>query len=237
VSAQHRMPRLPKLYHLPKALLIMTVAVFTIGAMVPAASHAAHSIIARFAIPEQPTMPVHHELQPIILTAAVYPQTYTVKQGDTLTAIAEKEYNKVKDWTFILKANHLKNTLIYAGQHLKIPAPIGRPPVYRPQTAPGSVEADLQTTYSTLGSAYVYTGGTPGGAFGACVVARESGGNAQIMNSTGHYGLYQFSESTWVEYGGNPADFGHATVAEQEQVFATALADGGESNWAPYDGC
>jgi hypothetical protein len=78
----------------------------------------------------------------------------------------------------------------------------------------------------------------PGGAFGQCVVERESGGNPQVMNSTGHYGLFQFSYSTWVAYGGNPADFGHASVAEQEQVFANALASpGGENNWAPYDGC
>jgi hypothetical protein len=79
--------------------------------------------------------------------------------------------------------------------------------------------------------------GTPGGAFGACVIARESGGNPQIMNATGHYGLYQFSESTWIAYGGSAADFGHASVAEQNRVFANALAAGGESNWAPYDGC
>jgi hypothetical protein len=82
-----------------------------------------------------------------------------------------------------------------------------------------------------------FTGAVPGGAFGECVVSRESGGQAQIMNSSGHYGLYQFSASTWAEYGGNPADFGHASVAEQNQVFANALAAGGENNWAPYDGC
>jgi resuscitation-promoting factor RpfB len=69
------------------------------------------------------------------------------------------------------------------------------------------------------------------------VVARESGGNSQVMNSSGHYGLYQFSSSTWAAYGGNPADFGNASVAEQNQVFANALAQGGQSNWAPYDGC
>jgi hypothetical protein len=69
------------------------------------------------------------------------------------------------------------------------------------------------------------------------VVSRESGGQAQIMNYSGHYGLYQFSASTWAAYGGNPADFGHASVAEQNQVFASALARGGQSNWAPYDGC
>lgn len=80
-------------------------------------------------------------------------------------------------------------------------------------------------------------GAYPGGAFGACVVARESGGNAQVMNSSGHYGLYQFAESTWEEYGGSAADFGHASAAEQERVFSNALAAGGQSNWSPYDGC
>ena len=70
------------------------------------------------------------------------------------------------------------------------------------------------------------------------MIARESGGNPQVMNgSSGHYGLYQFSASTWAAYGGNPADFGHASVAEQNQVFANAIAAGGQSNWAPYDGC
>jgi len=57
------------------------------------------------------------------------------------------------------------------------------------------------------------------------------------MNSTGHYGLYQFSASTWAAYGGSPADFGDASVAEQNRVFANALAAGGQSNWSPYDGC
>jgi len=46
-----------------------------------------------------------------------------------------------------------------------------------------------------------------------------------------------FSASTWAEYGGDPADFGDASVAEQNQVFDTAIADGGESNWSAYDGC
>ncbi len=80
-------------------------------------------------------------------------------------------------------------------------------------------------------------GGWPGGSFGACVVARESGGNSQVMNSSGHYGLYQFSASTWVAYGGNPATFGHASISEQESVFMNAMARGGQSNWSPYDGC
>jgi LysM repeat protein len=73
--------------------------------------------------------------------------------------------------------------------------------------------------------------------FQACVINAESSGNSQVMNSSGHYGLYQFSASTWAEYGGNPGDFGDASVSEQNQVFNNAMAAGGEYNWAPYDGC
>jgi hypothetical protein len=84
------------------------------------------------------------------------------------------------------------------------------------------------------------SGGGGGGMSGsrqACIIARESGGNAQAWNPNGHYGLYQFSASTWAASGGNPADYGHASAAEQNQVFANAVASRGYSDWAPYDGC
>ncbi len=81
-----------------------------------------------------------------------------------------------------------------------------------------------------------YYGGTS--SYERCVIARESGGRSQVMNSTGHYGLYQFSYSTWVAYGGRGADFGHASAAEQRRVFRNAMATpGGRANWSPYDGC
>jgi hypothetical protein len=95
-----------------------------------------------------------------------------------------------------------------------------------------SGSAPVQATGSVSGS---YTGAS--GSFESCVIARESGGNAQVMNSSGHYGLYQFSASTWAAYGGSASDFGHASAAEQHQVFSNAMAQGGQSNWAPYDGC
>ena len=78
--------------------------------------------------------------------------------------------------------------------------------------------------------------GVPGGSFGQCVITNESHGDYQAWNGQ-YWGAYQFSYSTWKEYGGNPADWGHAGPAEQNQVFATAIADGGQSNWAPFDGC
>jgi Transglycosylase-like domain len=82
------------------------------------------------------------------------------------------------------------------------------------------------------------SGYSTGGAFQQCVISRESGGQSQVMNASGHYGLYQFSAATWAAYGGNPASFGHASVAQQNQVFANAMATpGGASNWRPYNGC
>jgi LysM repeat protein len=98
-------------------------------------------------------------------------------------------------------------------------APVQTAPV---QTAPKAVSA---ATYSGSGS------------FQSCVIARESGGNSQVMNSSGHYGLYQFSASTWAAYGGSPSSFGSASVAQQNQVFNNAIAAGGQSNWSAYDGC
>ena len=103
-------------------------------------------------------------------------------------------------------------------------APIQAAPV---QTAP--VQAALQAA-----AAATYSGS---GSFQSCVIARESGGSSQVMNASGHYGLYQFSASTWAEYGGSPSSFGSASVAQQNQVFNNAIAAGGQSNWSAYDGC
>ena len=103
-------------------------------------------------------------------------------------------------------------------------APIQAAPV---QTAPvqAAPQAAAAATYSGSGS------------FQSCVIARESGGSSQVMNSSGHYGLYQFSASTWAAYGGSSSSFGSASVAEQNQVFNNAIAAGGQSNWSAYDGC
>ena len=119
------------------------------------------------------------------------------------------------------------------------PLPAGSGPVQAaPVPAPApATPAHAAPDHATGPAVSSYPAGVPGGAFGQCVISRESGGQAQVMNSSGYYGLYQFSASTWAAYGGNPADFGSASVAEQNHVFAKALAQGGQSNWAPYDGC
>jgi LysM repeat protein len=169
--------------------------------------------------------------------------TYRVRPGDSLSSIAERVYHDRSYWPVIYWRNHRQirwANEINAGQVLQIPAKPAHVPAAPGQLAPPAPAPAPAASSGPAPAASVtasYSGAYPGGAFGECVVARESGGNAQIMNATGHYGLYQFSAATWAAYGGNPADFGHASVTEQNQVFANALAAGGESNWSDYDGC
>ena len=194
---------------------------------------------------------------------------YTIRPGDSLSAIAGRVYHDSAAWPVLYWANHSQirwANVINAGQVLQVPAkpakipsapgqlgpapaPIAAPapapaeatavtPAYAPATTAAAPAATAAAPAATAAApAATYSGGTPGGSFGQCVMARESGGNAQVMNSSGHYGLYQFSASTWVAYGGSAASFGNASVTQQNQVFANALAQGGQSNWSAYDGC
>ena len=176
--------------------------------------------------------------------AAGEPDRYVVKSGDTLSSIAERFYKNPDFWPVLYWANHGQiryADVIEEGQTLAIPAKPakvpGAPSVLGPAPAPAPAYAPVAAPQEAAPVQVATTYNGDGGSFQACVIAAESGGNSQVMNGTGHYGLYQFSSSTWAEYGGNPADFGDASVAEQNQVFSTAMASGGASNWAPYDGC
>jgi hypothetical protein len=183
--------------------------------------------------------------------ASASPATYKVRAGDSLTSIAGHLYKSTDAWPVLYWANHSQirwANIVSAGLVLKVPAKpahIPAPPTQlgppAPQPAPVTtavpITAPQQAQAAPVQSAPVTTTRYSGGSFGQCVIARESGGNSQAMNSSGHYGLYQFSASTWAAYGGNPADFGSASVSEQNQVFSNAIAAGGQSNWSPYDGC
>jgi len=171
--------------------------------------------------------------------------SYTIRSGDSLSSIAGKVYHKQNAWPVLYWANRGKihwANMISEGQVLKVPAmpakipaapsQLGPAPAPAPAPVVASGSAPVQATSSASGS---YSGAS--GSFEACVIARESGGNSQVMNSSGHYGLYQFSASTWQAYGGSAASFGNASAAEQHRVFSNAVAQGGQSNWSPYDGC
>ena len=168
--------------------------------------------------------------------------TYTVRSGDSLSSIARKVYHKQNAWPVLYWANRGKvrwANILGEGQVLKVPAMPAKIPAAPSQLAPAPALAPVAASAPVQAASSVsssYSGGASS-SFEACVIARESGGNAQVMNGSGHYGLYQFSESTWVAYGGSASDFGHASAAEQHQVFSNAVAQGDQSNWAPYDGC
>ena len=171
------------------------------------------------------------------------PAKYTVRSGDSLSVIAGRVYHDQAAWPVIYWANHSQihwaNDLS-VGQVLEIPAKPAKIPAAPGQVAEAAPTSSVSASQST-GQVYApvrtdstYSGN---GGFASCVIARESGGNSQVTNSSGHYGLYQFSASTWAAYGGSSSEFGHASVAEQNQVFNNALARGGQSNWSAYDGC
>ena len=175
------------------------------------------------------------------------PSWYTVKAGDSLSVIAERSYHNQNAWPVLYWANRIRihwANVIEAGQVLRIPVEpvrIPNPPaLLGPAPIPVAETAVPEATPASAtaqGTADVSSSAAAGGSFAQCVIARESGGQAQVMNGSGHYGLYQFSASTWAAYGGSSADFGHASVSEQNQVFDNAIASGGQSNWSAYDGC
>jgi hypothetical protein len=193
------------------------------------------------------------------------PAAYTVKPGDSLSSITGRLFGHADLWPRFYAANvkvvgaypdqitpgeRLTVKLARHGETGKVtpaiqpipvqpipvqPIPVQQIPV---QQAPAAAQpvATAPAAAAQLPAA-ASQGTPPGGSFGSCVRSRESGGNYQATNAGGYYGAYQFSASTWAAYGGSPADFGNASAAEQDRVFANAIAQGGQSNWAPYDGC
>jgi LysM repeat protein len=181
-------------------------------------------------------------------TAATKTTTYKVRTGDSLAKIAGRVYHETKAWPVLYYANkgkvHWAND-ISVGQVLKVPAKPAHIPAApkalgpaAPAPAPAAASSEQSgAVYATAAAAQPAATYSGSGSFQSCVIARESGGSSQVVNATGHYGLYQFSASTWAAYGGNPADFGSASVSEQNTVFNNAIAAGGQSNWSAYDGC
>lgn len=173
---------------------------------------------------------------------------YTVRPGDSISRVARLRCGAERFWTGIYAASRKRGwtarnaSNLTPGQHLRIsctlvPGMAGRaytPPAPRVILTAVRTKSSDRSEHAAVYQASTYHGS---GSMQQCIIARESGGNSQVMNSTSHYGLYQFSASTWAAHGGNPADFGHASVAEQNQVYYNTVAADGYSDWSPYDGC
>ncbi len=180
------------------------------------------------------------------------PGGYTVKQGDTLSAIAAHAYGRAADWPAVWWANRhqvANPNLIVAGQRLRLPASgqvpawmaraaqaaIPAPPPSPAPVATGSVPqadpsaaAPVSTTGSSGGAA-ASSGGTNWSAIAAC----ESGGNWSANTGNGFYGGLQFTQQTWLGYGGGQyaPSANQATEAQQIAVAQRVLAGQGIGAW------
>ena len=178
----------------------------------------------------------------------------TVRSGDTLSSISQREYGTTASWPALWWANRkaVSNpSVIQAGERLQVPAShrvkpwlthaaLAAIPSAVPAPAPVAAQAAPVSTGSVTSTAPVqqatasYSGS---GGFQSCVIQRESGGNASAVNgSSGAGGLYGFLPSTWQSLGhsGLPEN---ASVAEQNAAFAQEYAQSGGSAWSAYDGC
>lgn len=181
----------------------------------------------------------------------------TVRAGDSLSSIAQRELGKAADWPALWWVNRhtVHNpSLIQAGQKLVVPnspevkpwlmraalsaipapapAPVQAAPVA--SSAPAAAPAAAPAPVAQASSAS-YSGAS--GSFQSCVIQAESGGDAGAVNaSSGAGGLYGFLPSTWqaLGYSGLPEN---ASVAEQNAAFQKEYAQSGTSAWSAYDGC
>jgi nucleoid-associated protein YgaU len=179
----------------------------------------------------------------------------TVRAGDTLSSISQREYGSAVSWPALWWANRkaVSNpSVIQAGERLQVPAShrvkpwltraaLAAIPAAAPAPAPVAAQAAPVSAATGTSTAPVqqattsYSGAS--GSFQSCVIQAESGGNASAVNaSSGAGGLYGFLPSTWqsLGYSGLPEN---ASVADQNAAFAKEYAQSGSAAWSAYDGC
>jgi LysM repeat protein len=179
---------------------------------------------------------------------------YTVKSGDTLSAIAAHEYGRAADWPAVWWANRhqVKNpSLITAGQRLTlpasgtvapwlaraataaIPAAAPAPAPAQPTSATASASATASGATAAPAPAPAPAAGSSGGVNWSAIAACESGGNWSADTGNGFYGGLQFTEGTWLGYGGGQyaSSASQATPAEQIAVAQRVLAGQGIGAW------
>lgn len=238
---QHRKP--PRTAQVAAAVA-GTAAAGTIAAAAMASPAMAAQDAAVHPAPASGVITVAEQPRAEVTATPARPLLATVKPGDTLSAMAADLCSSAARWPGMYAANRDKLSnpnVIYPGQSLRVRCDDTSPPaVPQAQVIQAAAVQVPQTQQQAAPQAPASTSGTRysgSGAMQQCIISRESGGNPDVTNASGHYGLYQFSESTWVGSGGSAADFGHASVAEQNRVFAQAVAARGYSDWTPYDGC
>ena len=179
--------------------------------------------------------------------------SYTVHQGDTLSAIAAHKYGNSADWPAVWWANRHQVSnpnMVLVGQRLVLPASghvtarmasaaqaaIPAPPA--PDPAPTTSVSYSQQAPSTAAPVYnsapapapvSSSSGVNWNAIAAC----ESGGNWSISTGNGFYGGLQFTEQTWLGNGGGQyaSSANLASPSQQIAVAQRVLATQGIGAW------
>ena len=194
----------------------------------------------------------------IAITVSLHPAAaphalgYAAQPGDTLSAIAARAYGSAADWPAVWWANRRQlpdPDLIAAGQRLELP---GRPQVpallaraalataaapatgapATPDPAATTVPADPAAAPAAP-PARTASPAVAGGVNWSAIAACESGGNWSIDTGNGFYGGLQFTEQTWLGYGGGQcaSSANLATEAQQIAVAEKVLAGQGIGAW------
>lgn len=190
-------------------------------------------------VPENVPEPGH----PVFVThvqAAAAPSEWHVRAGDTLASISAALCRTMRDWPAIWWPNRQEvrnpdtltsgETLTLRGCSASAAEVQAALNAATPPSPPPSVSSSGTATGTFSGSS---------GSLQACIIAAESGGNPDIWNPTGHWGLYQFSAGTWYSYGAAPGTFGNASASYQNQIYMNVVAHGPQAVFDAWesDGC
>ena len=170
--------------------------------------------------------------------------SYTVKQGDTLSAIATHAYGNAADWPAVWWVNRHQvpnPNVIAAGQRLRLPAS-GQVPAWMAHAAQAAVPAAsapvaaVSVPQAAAPAAAPVSTAAPasaGGANWSAIAACESGGNWSANTGNGFYGGLQFTEQTWLGYGGGQyaSSANQASAAQQIAVAQRVLGGQGIGAW------
>jgi len=170
--------------------------------------------------------------------------SYTVKQGDTLSEIAAHAYGNAANWPAVWWPNRhqMPNpNVIAAGQRLRMPAS-GHVPAWMARAANAAISDPATAPTAASVSQGAAPAATPAstaapassdGANWSAIAACESGGNWSANTGNGFYGGLQFTQQTWLAYGGGQyaSSANLATQAQQIAVAQRVLAGQGIGAW------
>jgi LysM repeat protein len=189
----------------------------------------------------------------IAVTISLHPATghhadpsYTVRPGDTLSQIAAHEYGRASDWPALWWANRHQVAhpdMLAVGERLRVPgSPAVTSAIARAARAAEDPAPAAQTTSAPAAdppapaaapSAAPAPAPASGGVNWSAIAACESGGNWSDNTGNGFYGGLQFTEQTWLAYGGGQyaPSANLASPSEQIAVAERVLAGQGIGAW------